>query len=109
MTFSYIIKIENNEDLEIATNLIENEQLECFIISTEINADKFIKQAKNNKKIVLCDGETEDLIEYYKNNSLDGIIINIQDSYKIKKDINTIREKLNKDAFIGAKCHISRH
>jgi len=109
MNFNYIIKIENQEDLDIAKQLTNEEELKCFIISTEIEDNDFVKQVQDNESIILCDGENETLVEYYKKHSLDGVVINIQDSYKIKKDIKEIKEQIDKNAFIGARCHISRH
>jgi len=107
MDFNYIVRIENQEEVNIAENLLNNEELKCFTVSTNVNANDFIKKAQEAEKIVLCEGEN--LVEYYKENSLDGVIIDVQDSWKIKKDIKEIKGQLDKDAFIGAKCHISRH
>ena len=87
-------------------DLLEDKNLECFILSPTINksfATDFVSKAKEKEKLVLT-LNAQDCSEY----GADGIIIDLAKSTDIAKDYAELTKGL-KNKFIGAICRNRRH
>lgn len=87
-------------------DLLEDKNLECFILSSNL-ADsfkaEFAKKAKEKQKLVLSFD-----VQSVTNFDLDGIIIDLSKSENIASDYKTITQGLKKK-FIGTICRNRRH
>lgn len=87
-------------------DLLEDQNLECFILSSNL-ADsfkaEFAKKAKEKQKLVLSFD-----VQSVTNFDLDGIIIDLSKSENIASDYKTITQGLKKK-FIGTICRNRRH
>jgi hypothetical protein len=87
-------------------DLLEDQNLECFILSSNL-ADsfkaEFAKKAKEKQKLVLSFD-----VQTVTNLDLDGVVIDLSKSENITSDYKTLTQGLKKK-FIGAICRNRRH
>ena len=91
---------------EKSFELLKNEQLECFIINSDLPDSfkaEFAKIAKENQKLVLS-YEPETTIKF----NLDGVVLDLSKSENIGADYKNLTQGL-KGKFIGAICRNRRH
>lgn len=101
----FIVKIEDENYGHIQDN-----RLECYILTSAL-APEFIRnfaaQAVEKNKIVLIEGENAaGLCREY---DLDGIVLDLSCSEKIKAEIKTARAVVGKNKFLGVICRNRRH
>lgn len=101
----FIVKIERENFA-----LIQDADVECYILSStlpETFVKEFAKEASRKDKIVLLDGENAPLL--CKKLDLDGVVVDVSRSEKIKNELKTVRGIIGKHKFLGVVCRNRRH
>lgn len=100
----FIIKITEEND-----KLIQDSALECYLLTSTLSPEfiaDFAQKAKEQKKIVLVEGENA--AEICKEQSLDGIVIDVSASEKIKREYEK-NKKIIGSKIIGMITRNRRH
>ena len=90
--------------------LMENSAIECFLLDSNLSEElnkKLAKQLKSKNKIVLSIGEQA--VDLCRHLLLDGVIIDVSQTPHPKTLMEDLRQKLGKDAVIGAITRNRRH
>ena len=102
---NFILNINSKDD-----DLLEKDpQIQCCLLNTEMEENiclKIAEQLKKSSRILLLTGKNA--LVWYKKLSADGVLADLSSSSDIKKDILTLKTKLQ-SGVLGIICRNRRH